>query len=72
MVSNHPGLVSLWTLSLPPTPPPIPSQDIYQAESCIPMETQLSPVAAGTIRVVLGQQTRQAIIVLTNHKCSFG
>ena len=71
-VSNHPGSVSLWTLALPPTPQPIPSQDVYQTESCTPTETQLSPVDAGTIKVVLRQWTHQAIIILTNHKCSFG
>ena len=71
MVSNRPGSVSLWMLSLPPTPPPIPPQDVYRAESCTPTETQLSPVAAGTIKVVLRRRTRQAIIILTNHKYSF-
>ena len=71
-VSNRPGSVSLWTLALPPTLPPIPSQDVYQTESCTPTETQLSLVNAGTIKVVLRQWTRQAIIILTNCKCSFG
>ena len=64
MVSNCPGSVSLWTLSLPPTPPLIPHQDVYRAESCTPTETQLSPVTAGTIKVVLRWWTRQAIIIL--------
>ena len=41
-VSNRPGSVSLWTLALPPTPPPIPSQDVYQTESCTPTETLLN------------------------------
>ena len=71
-VSNHPGSVSLWTLSLPPTPPPILSQHVYQTESCTPTETQLLPVNAGTIKVVLRQWTCQATIILTNHRCSFG
>ena len=54
MLSNRPGSVSLWTLLLPPTPPPIPSQDLYQTGSCMPTETQLSLVAASIIKVVLG------------------
>ena len=29
MLSDRPGSVPLWTLLLPPTPPPIPFQDVY-------------------------------------------
>ena len=71
-VSDCPGSVSLWTLSLAPTPPPILSQDVYQTESYTLIETQLSPVDADTIEVFLRQWTCQAIIILTNHKRSFG
>ena len=72
MPSNCPRSVSLWTLLLPPTPPPIPSQDLYQTGSCMPTETQLSLVAASIIKVVLGLRTYQVIIILANRKYSFG
>ena len=38
----------------------------------MPMETQLSLVAASIIKVVLGLRTCQVIIILANRKYSFG